>query len=63
LAVDRLRIANLTWPAPLARRFPAGLLGLSDAANGESGWCAADNKHRFRHGAESINDEHCTSYS
>jgi hypothetical protein len=61
MAVDRLRIANLTWPAPLARRFPAGLLGLSDAADGESGWCAADNKQRFRHSAKAINNKHRAS--
>jgi hypothetical protein len=61
LAVDRLRIANLTWPAPLARRFPAGLLGLSDAADGESGWRAADNKHRIWHSAEAINNKHSAS--
>jgi hypothetical protein len=61
LAVDRLKIVNLTWPAPLARRFPAGLLAASDAADGESGWCAADNEQRFRHSAEAINNKHRAS--
>jgi hypothetical protein len=61
LAVDRLRIANLTWPAPLARRFPAGLLAASDTGDGESGWCAADNKQRFKHSAEAIYNKHRAS--
>jgi hypothetical protein len=38
LAVDRLTIAHLTWPAPLARRFPAGLLAVSDTVDGGIGW-------------------------
>jgi hypothetical protein len=50
-------------PAMLARPFSFGRLDLSDDAYGRCGWCAADNEQRFTHGADSIKDEHCTSYS